>query len=376
MGGPGAIFWMWVTALVGTATKFYTVSLAVMYRGKDSLGQTQAGPMYVVMEGLGKSWLPLAVLFSVAGLFGSLPAFQANQLVQIVRDVIGVPLGWTTNTNHFSFDLVLGFCIALLVYWVVAGNIKRVGTVAARMVPGMVLLYIGMTLYLLAVNINSITGSLWLIFNDAFSGDSVVGGTLGTVIIMGVRRGTFSNEAGIGTESMAHGAAKTNEPIREGLVAMLGPIIDTLVVCTCTALAILSTGVFLTTENDGISLTAMAFTTVLPNVGPFLFTVVVTFLSLSTMISYWYYGSLCWGFLIGADTKIYFTFFYIALIPIGAVASLNFVLSFVDSMFAIMAIPTMLSALLLSPKVNQAAQEYFLMIKKSAKSNDVQKNVI
>ena len=358
MGGPGAIFWMWVTALVGTATKFYTASLAVMYRGKDSLGGTQAGPMYVVMEGLGKSWRPLAVLFCVAGLVGTLPAFQANQLVQIVRDTIAIPFGWATPTHHFSFDLILGFAIALLVYWVIEGNIKRVGAVAARMVPGMVLLYIGMTVYLLTDNINSISGSFWLIFNDAFSGDSVAGGTLGAVIIMGVRRGTFSNEAGIGTESMAHGAAKTDEPIREGLVAMLGPIIDTLLVCTCTAFAILSTGVFLTTDSEGVSLTAMAFASVMPNFGLHLFTIVVTFLSLSTMISYWYYGSVCWSFLMGADTKNYFTYIYIVLIPIGAIASLNFVLSLVDSMFALMAIPTTLSALLLSPKVNRAAKEY------------------
>jgi AGCS family alanine or glycine:cation symporter len=190
-----------------------------------------------------------------------------------------------------------------------------------------------------------------------------------------VRRGTFSNEAGIGTESMAHGAAKTDEPIREGLVAMLGPIIDTLLVCTCTALAILSTGVFLTTDGNGISLTALAFSSVMPNIGLYLFTIVVTFLSLSTMISYWYYGSVCWSFLMGADTKIYFTYIYIALIPIGAISSLNLVLSLVDSMFALMAIPTTLSALLLSPKVNRAAKEYFLKINGNAKQDFVREEV-
>ena len=376
MGGPGAIFWMWVTALVGTATKFYTASLAVMFRGKNNLGEIQAGPMYVVVEGLGKNWRPLAVLFCAAGLLGTLPAFQANQLTQIMRDAIAIPSGWASSGSHFSFDLVFGFSMAFLVYWVILGNVKRVGAVAARMVPGMVLLYIGMTIYLLAVNINSITGSFWLIFNDAFSGDSVAGGTLGTVIIMGVRRGTFSNEAGIGTESMAHGAAKTEEPIREGLVAMLGPVIDTLLVCTCTAFAILSTGVFLTTESDGISLTAAAFTSVMPNVGIYLFTIVVAFLSLSTMISYWYYGSVCWSFLMGAHTRDYFTFLYIALIPIGAVSSLNLVLSLVDSMFALMAIPTTLSALILSPKINKAAKAYFFKINKMAEPEKERKNDI
>jgi alanine or glycine:cation symporter, AGCS family len=376
MGGPGAIFWMWVTALVGTATKFYTASLAVMFRGKNNLGEIQAGPMYVVVEGLGKAWRPLAVLFCAAGLLGTLPAFQANQLTQIVRDAIAIPAGWTTQSQHFSFDLIFGLAIALLVYWVILGNVKRVGAVAAKMVPGMVLLYLGMTAYVLAVNENSIIGSFWLIFNDAFSGDSVAGGTLGAVIIMGVRRGTFSNEAGIGTESMAHGAARTAEPIREGLVAMLGPIIDTLLVCTCTAFAILSTGVFLTSGNDGISLTAAAFSSVMPNVGIYLFTIVVIFLSLSTIICYWYYGIVCWNFLMGAHTKDYFTFLYIALIPIGAAASLNLVVSLVDSMFALMAIPTTLSALILSPKINKAANAYFYKIDKITKPREKVKNVI
>jgi alanine or glycine:cation symporter, AGCS family len=376
MGGPGAIFWMWVTAIVGTATKFYTASLAVMFRGKNNLGEIQAGPMYVVVEGLGKNWRPLAVLFCAAGLIGTLPVFQANQLTQIIRDAIAIPAGWTTQTHHSSFDLVFGIGVAILVYWVILGNVKRVGAVAARMVPGMVLLYIGMTFYLLTVNENSIIGSFWLIFNDAFSGDSVVGGTLGSVIIMGVRRGTFSNEAGIGTESMAHGAARTEEPIREGLVAMLGPIIDTLFVCTCTAFAILSTGVFLTTDGDGISLTAAAFSSVMPNIGIYLFTIVVTFLSLSTIICYWYYGSVCWNFLMGAHTKSYFTFLYIALIPIGATASLNSVLSLTDSMFALMAIPTTLSALILSPKINKAAKAYFYKTEKITKTREERKNVI
>jgi alanine or glycine:cation symporter, AGCS family len=376
MGGPGAIFWMWVTALVGTATKFYTASLAVMFRGKNNLGELQAGPMYVVVEGLGKNWRPLAVLFAAAGLIGTLPAFQANQLTQIMRDALAIPFGYATQANHFSFDLIFGLVIGFFVYSVILGDVQRVGAVAAKMVPAMVLLYLGMTAYLLAVNVNSISGSLWLIFNDAFTGDSIAGGTLGTVIIMGVRRGTFSNEAGIGTESMAHGAAKTEEPIREGLVAMLGPVIDTLLVCTCTAFAILSTGVFLTTADDGISLTAAAFSSVMPNVGIYLFTIVVTFLSLSTIICYWYYGVVCWSFLLGAHTKDYFTFLYIALIPIGAVASLNLVISLVDSMFALMAIPTTLSALILSPKINKAAKAYFFKIEKMAKSKEIRKNVI
>ncbi|MDT8311487.1 MAG: alanine:cation symporter family protein, partial [Methylophaga sp.] len=214
MGGPGAIFWMWMTAVIGVATKFYTCSLSVMFRGQDSEGNLQGGPMYVVREGLGKRWWLLAALFAVAGLMGTMPAFQVNQLVQILREVVAQPAGWATSQSHFSFDLIMGLLIAALVLLVTTGHIQRVGRVTVRMVPIMVLLYLGMTVLLLMRFASEIPAAFQLIITDAFSGEAVAGGAVGTVILMGVRRGAFSNEAGIGTESMAHGAARTNEPIR------------------------------------------------------------------------------------------------------------------------------------------------------------------
>ncbi|HKJ76183.1 MAG TPA: amino acid carrier protein, partial [Gammaproteobacteria bacterium] len=235
MGGPGAVFWMWVTAVVGIATKFFTASLAVMYRGYDSLGHLQGGPMYVIREGLHQRWQPLAVFFCIAGLFGTLPVFQVNQLVQIVRDTIAVPAGWTEAGDHFWFDLGLGIVIAAVVLKVILGDIQRVGAVTARLVPAMVAVYLGLTALVLITHAEAVPGAFALILRDAFSGEAAAGGALGTVVLMGVRRGAFSNEAGIGTESLAHGAARTREPIREGLVAMIGPVIDTLVVCSCTA---------------------------------------------------------------------------------------------------------------------------------------------
>ncbi len=360
MGGPGAIFWMWVTAVIGVATKFYTCSLSVMFRGKDSEGKLQGGPMYVVREGLGKRWWPLAALFAVAGLMGTMPAFQVNQLVQILREVVAQPAGWATSQSHFTFDLVMGLLIAALVLLVTTGHIQRVGRVTVRMVPIMVLLYLGMTILLLLRFASEIPAAFQLIVTDAFSGEAVAGGAIGTVILIGVRRGAFSNEAGIGTESMAHGAARTNEPIREGLVAMMGPVIDTLLVCTCTALAILVTGSWQVDGGiDGVTLTSQAFETAFPGFGAYLLTLVVALLSLSTIFTFWYYGSKCLGFLIGARHQHHYVWIYATLVIFGSVASLPAIIGLIDGLYATMAIPTMLSALLLAPKVNQAARDYF-----------------
>lgn len=360
MGGPGAVFWMWVTAVIGVATKFYTCTLAVMFRGKDSLGQLQGGPMYVVREGLGKRWWPLAGLFAVAGLLGTMPAFQVNQLVQIMREVVAIPAGLATNDSHFAFDLTLGLLIAGLVLLVITGHVRRVGHVTSRLVPAMVLIYLAMTLMLLIRYAGEIPAAFGLIVSDAFSGQAAAGGAIGTVILMGVRRGAFSNEAGIGTESMAHGAAKTKEPVREGLVAMMGPVIDTLLVCTCTALAILVTDSWqVNSDIDGVTLTARAFETAFPGFGAYLLALVVALLSLSTVFTFWYYGSKCLGFLVGAQHQHHYVWIYTALVILGSVVSLKAIVGLVDGLYATMAIPTMVSALLLAPTVNRAAKAYF-----------------
>lgn len=358
LGGPGAIFWMWVTAIVGVATKYYTCTLSIMYRGKDSLGQVQGGPMYVIREGLGKKWLPLAWLFALAGLFGTLPAFQINQLVQILRDVFAIPAGLASAESHVAFDFFAGFCVMLLVVSVIIGNIQRVGRVTGYLVPFMVLLYLLMTLAVLILNAGAVPAAFALILQNAFSGEAVASGSILTVILMGVRRGAFSNEAGMGTEAMAHGAAKTNEPVREGMVAMTGPVIDTLLVCTCTALVILVTGAW-QSGADGVTMTVNAFESALPGIGTYGLLITVFCLSLTTMITYWYYGSKCLGFLIGAQHQAHYLWFYAVLVVIGAMVSLNMVINLIDGMYAVMAIPTMLSALLLAPKVNAATRRYF-----------------
>ena len=360
IGGPGAVFWMWVTAIVGVATKFYTASLAVMYRTEDADGKLHAGPMHVIMEGMGKRWYPLAALFAAACLIGALPLFQANQFIQLLREVVAIPAGWASQEQHFTFDLVASSIVAILVGVVVAGRIERIGQLTVRLVPTMVVMYLMMTATVLYTYAADIPMTLWLIVTDAFTGQAAAGGSIGAVILIGVRRGAFSNEAGIGTESMAHGTAKTAQPIREGTVAMIGPVVDTLIVCTCTALIILLTGVWQTDAGyEGVTMTARAIEQVFPTTGIYLLLLMVGMLSFSTMVTMWFYGVKCMGFLFGVERQYYYSPIYLALLVVGAVVSMDVVNGLILASYATMAIPTMISALCLSPKVNEAAKAYF-----------------
>ena len=357
VGGPGAMFWMWVSALVGIATKFFTCSLAIMYRGQDSAGKTQGGPMYVVREGLGRYWKPLAVFFAVVGVIGCLPLFQVNQLVQIIRDVIFVPMG-VVGEDHFWFDLTAGVVLVLILGTVIFGGITRIADVASRVVPAMVILYMICALWIIGLNLGDVPRYLMLIITDAFTGEAAAGGAVGAVIITGVRRAAFSNEAGIGTESLVHGATKTKEPAREGMVAMLEPVIDTMIVCTCTALVILMTGVWQTTTDNGVTLTSNAFESAMPGFGSYMLIICVVFFSASTIFTYSYYGTKCLGFLIGARYQFLYNYFYVGCVILASVSSLDAAISLIDGTFALMAIPTMISALVLSPKVMAALRDY------------------
>ena len=364
VGGPGSVFWMWISAIIGIATKFFTCTLSIMYRGKDSNGDIQGGTMYMITEGLGKKWKPLAILFAVAGMFGALPVFQANQLNQAIRDVILVPNGWADAGNHFGTDLITGIIILLIVGTVIFGGIKRIGKVASRMVPSMVILYTLCVLTILGIHFDVLGEYLMLIIKDAFSADAVLGGAVGAIIITGVRRAAFSNEAGIGTATLAHGAAKTKEPVREGLVAMMGPFIDTIIVCTMTALAILVTDVWKSGDENGITLTASAFQKALGAPGIYLLMICVTIFAASSLFTYSYYGTKCLGFLAGAQRQKWYNLFYVGSILLGATASISAIINLIDGMYAVMAIPTMTVALLLSPKVMVAAKDYFARMEK------------
>ncbi|MFH6768938.1 alanine/glycine:cation symporter family protein [Gaetbulibacter aquiaggeris] len=353
IGGPGAMFWMWVSAIIGMSTKFFTCTLSIMFRGKDSIGNIQGGPMYVIMEGLGKSWKPLAIFFSVCGLIGALPVFNVNQLKQAINDILLIPNGVEVS---FMSNLIIGIVLVLITATVILGGLDRISKTASKLVPGMVILYFILVLIILFVYKSEVPKYLALMFTDAFSahnfkGDTFVGGTLGGLILLGIRRGAFSNEAGIGTAPMAHGAAKTNEPMREGLVAMLGPAIDTIFICTLTALAILVTGVWQTSDSNGVSLTANAFDNAIPIYGKYLLLICIATFSISSLFSYSYYGTKCMSFLLGDHNKHFYNYIYIASIILGATTSLNMMLNLIDSAFALMAIPTMISTLILAPRV-------------------------
>lgn len=352
-GGPGAVFWMWMSAIVGIATKFFTCSLGVMYRGKDSLGNLQGGPMYVIREALPRPYYPLAVLFSLAGLIGTLPIFQANQLTALIQDTVlaGTAPEWA--------PLAIGIVIAIVVGSVIFGGLPRVAKVAVALLPTMVLVYLAMTMWVLANHLPDIPRVLATIFTEALSPTAVGGGFLG-VMLIGISRGAFSNEAGVGTEVMAHSAAKTDEPIREGMLATLGPVFDTLVVCTCTALVILLAGNWQSPGGmSGITLTADAFRSEMGNVGLITLGFVALILSTTTMFAGWYFGAKCFGFLVGAKWQPYFRWFFIAAVVFGATVSIDVVFNLISASYGIMAIPTMVSAIVLAPRVLHAAERYF-----------------
>ena len=340
-GGPGALFWMWVVAFLGMATKFVTCTLAIMYRKINPDGTTRGGPMYYIEMGLGEKWKPMAKLFALLGIFATLGAgnmFQANQVAQ----------AWST---HYGFHpLVIGFGLLVFVGVVILGGIKRIGHVAGALVPIMCAIYIAGGLYILLSNISLIPIVFKLIMRDAFSGISIAGGAVGTVIIQGVRRGTFSNESGLGTEALAHSTAKVDEPLHQGFVGMLGPFIDTIVVCTITGLVIISTKSFFT-RATGVDMTILAFNYGLKGFGSYFVITAVTLFCYSTMLAYSYYGEKCSEYFFGDKAVLPYKIIFLIAIIIGAGWRLGPVLDFSDLMFALMAIPNLIAVLLLSKRV-------------------------
>lgn len=377
-GGPGALFWMWFIAFLGIATKYFTCTLAVMFRGNDAYGELQGGPMYVIREGLGKNWKWLGIMFSLAGMIGCLPIFQANQLTEGIEYLILIPNGITT-AGDITVKWIIGGVLLMLVAVIILGGIKRIGSIAAQMVPAMVVLYFLAVFTIMVLNIENLPATLWLIVTDAFTAQAVLGGAFGSLFIIGLKRAAFSNEAGIGTAPMAHGAAKTTEPVREGLVAMLGPAIDTLIVCTLTAVAILITGVWQDTslleqysdleENtQGILLTGSAFKHAFGASGGYILMVCVSIFAVTSLFSYSYYGAKCANYLFadlvqkwGWKVKpgLIYNIFYAVTIIFGAVAKMTTVVTIIEIAFAIMAIPTLVSTVALMNHVMQASRKYF-----------------
>ena len=361
LGGPGALFWMWISAIVGMATKFFTCSLGIMYRGYDSDNVLQGGPMYVIEYGMGKKFKFLSYWFSIAGLVGCLSLLQVNQLTQILSDQI---VKISSLDASFNLNLSIGFLVAILVSAVIFGGLSRIAEVASKVVPFMVILYLSAGLFIVFSNLSQVPGILSNIVTTAFQGSSVAGGFAGTAIVIsqGFRRAAFSNEAGMGTEVMAIGASKNNEPIKSGLVAMIGPMIDTLIVCTVTGIVILLSNEWTTGNFSGVSLTQKSFANHLGVFGDFVLIFSVITFTLSTMFGYSYYGCKCSSYLFGVQSKFYYRIFYVLTLVIGSVLSLDLAVNIVDAMFALMAFPTMISALYLAPRIKSESEKYFRSI--------------
>ena len=362
LGGPGALFWMWISAIVGMATKFFTCSLGIMYRGYDSDNILQGGPMYVIEYGMGKKFKFLSYWFSIAGLVGCLSLLQANQLTQIMSDYAVKSFNFEQS---FNLNLTIGIIIAITVSMVIFGGLSRIAEVASKIVPFMVVVYLVSGLFIVLSNTSSIPAIFSNIFSSAFNGSSVAGGFAGTAIVIsqGFRRAAFSNEAGMGTEVMAIGASKNNQPIKSGLVAMIGPLIDTIIVCTITGLVILLSSDWIEGTYSGVSLTQKSFSNYLGSLGDYILIFSVATFTLSTMFGYSYYGCKCASYLFGAGSKFYYRIFYVLTLILGSVLSLDLAVNIVDAMFALMAFPTMISALYLAPNIKKEANKYFATIK-------------
>ena len=357
-GGPGALFWMVITGLFGMSSKLASCTLAVMYREIHPDGRVSGGPMYYLEKGLGNKGLrplgrTLAVIFAllcIGGSFGGGNMFQANQTLEALG---------TLNPFFKSYNWLIGLILALLVAIVIIGGIRRIAEVTSRLVPTMCLLYVGSALFIIFAYIDRVPEMFSLVLSQAFTGKAVYGGLLG-VVVTGIRRAAFSNEAGIGSAAIAHAAARTHEAAREGMVAMIGPFVDTVVICTMTGLVCLLTGVYADPAlvDKGAEMTARAFASVIPGSGVVL-ALVISMFAYSTMISWSYYGERSWEYLFGERSLLAYRLLFVAFVFLGAVSRLANVIDFSDMMVLGMAFPNIIGGVLLSPRIKERLQEYW-----------------
>ena len=353
LGGPGALFWMWCTALVGMATKYAEAVLAVHFREIDEQGNHIGGPMFYIKSGLKKHWAWLGTAFAI---FGALAGFGIGNTIQAnsVADALNSKFGYS--------HLLTGLVMASLVALVLIGGIKRIAEVASKLVPFMAIAYVAAGLIVLILNASEIPAALSLIFTHAFTPVAATGGFAGAAvwaaIRFGVARGIFSNEAGLGSAPIAHAAAATDSPVRQGTVAMLGTFIDTLVICSITGLVIVVTGAW-TSGETGAVLSSLAFETALPGVGDYVVTFGLSIFAFTTLLGWSFYGEKCVEYLFGVRSIVPFRVLWVVAIPVGATAKLSFIWLLADTLNALMAIPNLIALLLLSPLVFKLTREYF-----------------
>lgn len=354
VGGPGALFWMWMAAFFGMATKYAEGLLAIKYRTKDANGAVAGGPMHYILLGMGEKWRPLAIFFALAGVLVALLGIgtftQVNSITESIQN--------TAQVDPAITALVLSVFVAIAVF----GGLKSISKVSTAVVPFMAIVYILGTLTVILFNIEKIPATLTLIFTSAFSPAAAVGGFAGasirTAIQNGVARGVFSNESGLGSAPIAAAAAKTNEPVEQGLISMTGTFIDTLIICTLTGLTILVTGVW-SGDLNGVALTQSAFSTVFSYFGPALLTIFLVLFAFTTILGWNYYGERCFEFLFGVRFIWLYRVVFVVMVLLGGFIELDMVWIIADIVNALMALPNLIALLVLSPVVIAETKKYF-----------------
>lgn len=351
LGGPGALFWMWCTALVGMATKYAEAVLAVQYRQKDQDGNYVGGPMYYIRHGLGENWRWLAIAFAVFGMlagFGIGNTVQANSVADVLQKEFSIPVELS------------GAVMAILVAAVILGGVKRIASVAGALVPFMAVAYVVCGLLILAIHFTQIPAALSLVVTEAFTPTAATGGfagaTVWAAIQWGVARGVFSNEAGLGSAPIAHAAAKTNSPVEQGLIAGLGTFIDTIIICSITGLVIIISGEW-TSGKTGAALSSQAFSASIP-FGNYIVIIGLCVFAFTTLLGWSYYGERCVQYLFGTKSKLIFRVFWVIAVYIGATSELSFVWLLADTLNAMMALPNLIALFLLSPVVFELTRRY------------------
>ena len=351
--------------IIASGFQFLPKPSVIKYIGPPCISPLLSLPLYIIdrVEVKNLVAIPTTALTHIQNIAPGPPTAIAKATpAMLPMPMVEVSLG---------SNLIIAAILVIFTSMIILGGLKRISNWASKMVPSMLILYFVLVLVILGINITEVPKYFMMIFTDAFAADyfpsdkPFLGGVLGALILHGIKRGAFSNEAGLGTAPMAHGATKTNEPVREGLVAMLGPVIDTLIVCTLTALAILVTDVWQTTSDNGVTLTAAAFQEAMPGFGQYLLMICVFFFSVSSLFSYAYYGTKCMSFLIGANRKHYYNYIYIASIVLAATTDFKAMINFIDGVFAFMAIPTMIATIILAPKAITEAKRYFNQLKQT-----------
>lgn len=353
LGGPGALFWMWVTALVGMATKYSEVLLAVHYREKDVRGEFCGGPMYAIRNGLGPKWAWLGVLFAV---FGGLAGFGIGNMVQVnsMADALQATFGIS--------DWITGVVTMVLIGLVVLGGIRRIGAVAEALVPFMCLAYILASLIALVIMADAIPSAFQQIFTHAFSPVAATGGFAGAAVMAamryGVARGIFSNEAGLGTAGIVQAAGTSNSPVRSGMIGMIGTFIDTIIICTMTGLVIVCSGLW-TSGDSGAVLSSAAFDAALPGIGRYVIALALAIFAFTTILGWSYLSERCWEFLMGTRCILPFRIVWVLAVPFGAIAHLEFAWLLADTLNGLMAVPNLIALIMLAPVVVKLTREHF-----------------